>query len=272
MLMWAINYSNSLAFVLTFLLAAVTLITMWHTHATLLQLRITPHSVEPVFAGQQAFFVYSLEHPDRQPRYGIALQWRDQVPRYTDIPVSAPARLELAIPAPKRGRLLPGRIKILTRFPLGLFQSWSWVTFDQFCLVYPKPLGQLMLPKPAAAGDVLTGIAANGPGNDDYAGLRHYIRGDSPRHVAWKSSARSDELLVKRFSGQQRPELWLDWQQLVTLSTEDRLSQLCQWLLKAEREGYEYGLRLPDLELAPASSETHRRRCLQALALFEMKN
>jgi uncharacterized protein (DUF58 family) len=146
------------------------------------------------------------------------------------------------------------------------------VTFDQFCLVYPKPEGQLMLPKPAAVGEVLNGIVASGPGNDDYAGLRHYVRGDSPRHVAWKSSARSDELLVKRFSGQQRPELWLDWQQLAQLPLEARLSQLCQWLLKAQQEGYEYGLRLPGLELQPATGETHRRRCLQALALFEMQD
>ena len=274
MFLWAINYSNSLAFVLTFLLGAVALNAMWRAHANLLELRITPHSVEPVFAGQQANFSYSLEHPDRHNRYGIALRWQQQAAVYTDIPVATAASVSLLLPAQQRGRLKPGRIRIMTQFPLGLFESWSWLRFDQFALVYPKPQGQLPLPIPVAVHHQQIGASAAGAGSDDYAGLRQYINGDSPRHVAWKASARShnDSLLVKRFSGQQRPELWLDWDYLPTLAQEARLAQLCQWLLKADQQGYEYGLRLPGLELQPASGEAHRRHCLQALALFELKD
>jgi len=38
--------------------------------------------------------------------------------------------------------------------------------------------------------------------------------------------------------------------------------------LQAETEGLDYGLRLPGLSLAPASGESHRRLCLEALAVF----
>jgi uncharacterized protein (DUF58 family) len=269
MLLWAINYTNSLAFVLTFLLATIALNAMWRTHAGLLALRITPAAPQPVFAGQQARFDYTLEQPGNTTRYGIGLRWGDQAPVYSDVPAAAAAGIGLTIPAPRRGRLLPGRIQVLTRFPLGLFQAWSWVTFDQFCLVYPQPLGPRPLPLPGTATATLEGASAAGAGSDDYAGLGHYMRGDSPRHVAWKASVRNEDLLVKRFSARQRPELWLDWWLLDPEPKEARLSQLCQWLLKADAQGYDYGLRLPGLEFPPAGGEAHRRRCLQALALFD---
>jgi len=34
------------------------------------------------------------------------------------------------------------------------------------------------------------------------------------------------------------------------------------------RELLHYGLRLPQLEIEPSTGELHRRRCLDALALF----
>jgi uncharacterized protein (DUF58 family) len=40
-------------------------------------------------------------------------------------------------------------------------------------------------------------------------------------------------------------------------------------VLKAEAEGRDYGLRLPGVEYPPARGEGHRRRCLEALALYK---
>jgi uncharacterized protein (DUF58 family) len=39
-------------------------------------------------------------------------------------------------------------------------------------------------------------------------------------------------------------------------------------VLAAERQNLRYGLRLPGLELAPASGDAHQRACLSALALY----
>ena len=54
MLLGAMNYSNSMAFALTFLLAGLGLLGMHHTHANLLQLRLRVGRVAPVFAGEEA--------------------------------------------------------------------------------------------------------------------------------------------------------------------------------------------------------------------------
>jgi uncharacterized protein (DUF58 family) len=106
-------------------------------------------------------------------------------------------------------------------------------------------------------------------GNEDFASLRGYQRSDSPRHVAWKAAARSEEMLTKQFSGDAAAELWLDWNLLpAALGLEQRLSRLSAWVLAAERAGNHFGIRLPGVEIAPGRGDAHCAACLQALALY----
>lgn len=268
--LWATNYTNSMGFVLTFLLAAVALNSMWRCNTNLLHLRLQPGPVEPVFAGQTARFIFRLDAPDGQVRYGVGLQWQDEEPVFADIPAQG-SEIAVTLPAERRGWLTPGRLRVVTRFPLGLFQAWSWVRFEHRCLVYPRPHGSQPLPT-ATAVNLGTGAVTTGAGMDDFSDLRGYRPGDSPRHIAWKAAARSDELRVKRFTGQTHPELWLDWHSVSSGSIEERLSQLTQWLLTADHHGQAYGLRLPGIELAPGRGPSHRRRCLETLALFQLEH
>lgn len=265
--LWAVNYSNSMGFAFTFLLTAVALNSMWQAHDNLLDLVIHPGGAEPVFAGQEACFTFRLENPHARPRRGVALQWRDRAPCYVDPPANGAAVVALVIPAERRGWLRPGRIRVLTRYPLGLLQAWSWVEFEQAALVYPQPRGRRPLP-PALASGAGGSLGERGAGSEDYAGFRLYAPGDSPRRIAWKAATRGGPLLVKRFTDQARPELWLDWRLLGIDNVEPRLGQLCQWVLKAENEGLQYGLLLPGARIPPGRGDAHRRRCLEALALF----
>jgi uncharacterized protein (DUF58 family) len=104
---------------------------------------------------------------------------------------------------------------------------------------------------------------------DDFAGLREYHYGDSPRHIHWKAVARGEGLVTKQFAGEHGGIVWLEWEALPGHDVETRLSVLCRWVLDAEAAGWRYGLRLPALTLPPASGAAHRHACLQALALFD---
>ena len=75
--------------------------------------------------------------------------------------------------------------------------------------------------------------------------------------------------LVKQFGGDRADELWLDWNDLPDLPVEARLSQLCRWVLDADREQLRYGLRLPGVEQPVNSGPAQRARCLELLALFD---
>ncbi|MGA8204984.1 MAG: DUF58 domain-containing protein, partial [Woeseiaceae bacterium] len=103
---------------------------------------------------------------------------------------------------------------------------------------------------------------------EDFAGLRRFHDGDSPRHVAWKAYARSGQLLSKRFAGADTSSQWFDVDAVPAPDLEARLSILTRWVLDADRSREDYGLRLGASRLGPAHGDAHRRRCLEALALY----
>jgi uncharacterized protein (DUF58 family) len=107
------------------------------------------------------------------------------------------------------------------------------------------------------------------PGDEEFNMLRAYRAGDPPRQIAWKALAREQGLLTKEFSAMASSELWLDWDDAHAADTEARLSILAHWVLQAEDYGQSFGLRLPGTSIPPNRGESHRTRCLEALALFE---
>ncbi len=271
LLIGSINYSLSLGFALTFMLGGVALAGMVHTARNLARMAVSVGRSEPVFAGEAAQFRVYLDGRVAFDRPAIlARHVRSGSQLVIDVPAGALAEVVLGVPAERRGWLPLGRVMLETRFPLGIFRAWSYVEPDARCLVYPRP-ERSPLPSPSvdsAAGGGRSPV----PGNDDYAGLRTYQLSDSPRHVAWKAVARSEDMLTKQFSGEAASELWLDWQLLSgALGLEARLSRLAGWVLAADRAGGPYGLRLPGVEIGPGRGDRHRASCLQALALFGLQ-
>ena len=273
--LWSVNYNNSMGFALTFLLAGIALVAMWRCRNNLLDLRINALGAEPVFAGQSAYFGYKLDAEDGQPHFDIELCWPDSNNTQVSDATKDGAEIRLTRPAERRGWFQPGRLRIESRYPLGLFKAWSWLQFEQACLVYPKPEGLRHLPSVPSKASGVRQSAGSVQGSEDFAGLRRYLEGDSPRHIAWRASSRTgefDDLQVKRFAIPTVPETWLDWNALGSEPVEARLSQLCRWVLQAEQAGFRYGLRLPDQELGLGQGLRHQQACLQALALYGENN
>jgi uncharacterized protein (DUF58 family) len=265
MLIGDINYNLSLGYVLTFLLATLASMTMLHAFRNLAQLDIHAGHCAPVFAGDNALFVFHFHNRSLLPRYQLLLRDNSGHSTVFDLPPQQHSKIELAIPALKRGWLSSGRLTLYTEFPLGLFHAWSYLHFDVECLVYPKPAAPQ--PLPATSAHHGNGTASR-TGDEDFAGLRNYVAGDALPRVAWKALAREQGLQVKQFSGQQGRELWLNWQDMPNMAMEHRLELLTRWVLDADAQQLHYGLRLPNRELPPTNSGGQREECLRALALF----
>ncbi|MEF8794375.1 DUF58 domain-containing protein [Thiohalorhabdus sp.] len=265
--MWlgSVNYSSSLGYLLTFLLAGVAFAAMHHIFRNLAGLTVTSTGTEPVFAGGVARFRVRVGDPAGRARWAIGLGC-ERADKVTDIPPDGSGWLTLEVPAPSRGWLGPGRFALLTRFPTGLFQAWSWLDPDWTGLVYPRPEGGAV-PGPEAFAATERG-GQFGEGDEDFRGLRRYQAGDPPRHLAWRLLARGQELHTKQFAGQAPSKVWLDWQALAGMENEARIARLTRWVLDAERAGHSYGLRLLEAEIHPGQGPEHRHRCLQALALM----
>ena len=267
MLSGSINYNLSLGFILTFLLAALGVNGILHTFRNLARLRIATGRVQPVFAGDTARFTLVIDNPSALDRYAIGIARDKRELLFTDAPALQSTAVGVPVPAPARGMLRPGRLTIFTNFPLGLCYAWAYAELDMHCIVYPRPEDG-RVPLPPFAADDATGIT-HGAGQEDFAGLRSYHPGDSPRHIAWKAAARGEALLTKQFSGRAASELWLDWRATPdTLTLEGRLSRLARWVVDSHAAGLSFGLRLPDMTIPPAPGDAQRDRCLEALALY----
>ena len=267
MLAGSINYNLGLGYVLTFLLGGLGVVGMLHTWRNLAGLVLTPGRTNPAFAGEHVVWRVVADNASGLPRHRITLAFERALPAVIDVAPTGSAIAELAEPVSVRGPLRPGRLRIESRWPLGLFRAWAYADLDLSTLVYPHPeTGAPPLPpanpQPGASGRSLRG-------EDDFAGLRSYRPGDAPGRIAWKSAARGEALLTKQFEGGDGGALlWLDRSTLPRELDEERaLSRLTAWVLAADTARLRYGLRLRTQEIAPESGAVHRTYCLEALAL-----
>ncbi|MGD8311234.1 MAG: DUF58 domain-containing protein [Gammaproteobacteria bacterium] len=266
MLLGAVNYDNSMAYLFTFLLGSMGMVSILHTYRNLARLRFDTGRAAPVFAGERAGFEILIGNPGPLPRFGIELASGEAPPVRVDAAAGQTTRVVLYRPAQRRGLLALGRFRVSSTVPLGLFRAWAHLELRMECLVYPRPGPRRALPEAASYRPNQCGD--KGRGVDDFSGFRTYRPGDSPRHLFWKAIAREQAPLVKQFGGDRAEQQWLDWEALPGLQTEQRLSQLCRWVLDAHDAGLNYGLRLPGVEIPVGSGAGHKHRCLQALARF----
>ena len=279
MLLGAVNYNNSMAYVLVFLLSSLFMVCMLHTYKNLRGLVINTTAPSAVFAGEIAYFPLLFDNRAGTTRIGLELgpypkgmsrkerKLKENHSLLANLDSGQLAQELIPVTTIKRGSLVLGRVRITSTYPLGLFRAWSYIPTSHKCIVYPKPLGTNELPFLTEFD--LEEQSGNKTGADDFVGFRQYRQGDSIRNIDWKAVARERGLHIKRFSGSGANKLILHWEHTSHLAdTEQRLSQLCKWVLEAEKQGHHYGLELPDSSLQPATGEGHKHQCLEKLAAY----
>lgn len=267
LLIGSINYSISLGFAMTFLLAGLGLISMLHTWRNLAHLKIAAQRANPVFAGEVAIFELAVSEANNRARYSVFANFSGQESDIQDIPALGESTFKLALASQKRGWLIAPRITFSTEFPLSLFHVWAYAETANQCLIYPNPSLRSQI-LPSADADGAKGQPSTTQGDDDFAGHRNYQFGDSPKRVDWKASSREQGLLVKQFQGEASSTLWLDFNATTGGNLELRISQLTRWVVDANAQNFKYGLRLPQLSIQPNTGDMHYHQCLTALALM----
>jgi uncharacterized protein (DUF58 family) len=268
MLLAGINYQNSLILSVAFLLMSLFMVSILHTYRNLSGLTILAGSTLPAFAGEDAEYTVILGRSGKRTYEALLLGWSPELLQGADLLEEEEVKVKLFVETIKRGRMNPGRMLIQTYYPVGLFRSWSWVDLDMTSMVYPMPI---------PSGDIRTATAISSEGDlihqegvDDFYGLKEYQQGDPMKHVAWKSYARTGELLTKQFAAFADRRVWIDWDLFPGMDREARLSRLCYWVLQVDAGNDEYGLRLPGVEVTPNRGLQHREEVLKTLALFEV--
>ncbi|MBD8898213.1 DUF58 domain-containing protein [Rhodanobacter sp. DHG33] len=260
MMVGALNYANNAALLLTCLLGAACASSMLLAFRTLDGLRLRGIRAGHAIAGDPLELALDFSAP--RMREAVRLDCDGETHAFA---VDGVAELKLRLPTAQRGWLELPRLRVWSTWPLGLFRAWSWLHPQQSVLVWPRP--EQAGPPPLLPADAPGRLRPQA--GEDLAALRDYRRGDAPRHIAWKASARHHDLLVKDFDRPQPRETWLlDWHALRSLDRETRIARLARWLGEAEAQGRRYSLHLPDERIDTGSGPAHYARCMSALAVL----
>lgn len=267
LLVTSINYQLNLGYLLTFLLAGSSVVAMHLSHATLRGLTMSLILPDPQFAHRSTTIGISIQNQRNSVRHGIGLavqgssQWM-----WTNVPAQGSCTVHIAFKPMHRGLHRVPTLTAETRFPLGIFRVWTVWRPAAKVLVYPAPetFPPALPPgQPRADGAPTAHLSSSG----EYDGIRPYRRGDPLKLIVWKKMAKADELVSRDAHPMQHQELWLDRQTSGSSDAEHQLSRLCAWVLLADQQGVDYGLRLGAVEIAPSRGAAHKKKCLDALAL-----
>ncbi|MEO8010459.1 MAG: DUF58 domain-containing protein, partial [Dokdonella sp.] len=169
MLIGSLNYSNNPALLLTCVLGAAAWMSLFVAFRTLAGLELVGVRVLDSHAGDPVEIECRFAEGVRT-RPSLRVRWSGIETAFS-LHRSAPPVLTLQLPTERRGWLIPGRLRLWTEQPFGLFTVWSWLNPDVSVLVYPA------LEQPAPALPPRNGVlgarlvAGNG---DEYSGLRDY--------------------------------------------------------------------------------------------------
>jgi len=201
----------------------------------------------------------------QEPRDGVVLQGSAPLAlRAGDTLVRLPWR------AAGRGLQQPGRLRLHSTAPLGLFVCWCPWQPEAPQLVYPaRRAGPVVLAADPSPQTPAVGAAVQPrPGSDSWHDLRPQRPQDSPTRVAWKVLAQGRGRHSKELQDDRGAPPW--WGLAAGIPPEQALEHLCEQVCRSAQSQGRYGLVLPGCRIPPDRGRRHRARCLRALALAEL--
>lgn len=262
MLLTAINYQNSLIYLLTFFLGTIFFISIWMCFLNLSGLRIEAKDPGRCFEGEVSHFNVRLL---KQKGLPLALKVGENKEEAQRVPFLDQDCVDLSIVGKKklRGRHVIQRLYIESRFPFGLVLAWTWLKLDAECWVYPKPV--FSEPNGLSENE---GVNTELPlPSSDLNELREYQHGDATNRILWKKYAAKDQLIVRDVDLGFFSPNWVDWD-YYSDPTEERLRHLCFDVCQLSEMSHPFGFKIPGHKISPNVGAIHKQQCLDALALF----
>ena len=121
-------------------------------------------------------------------------------PRWlASLPPRGSHEVQFDLPLPRRGLYRIGRVGFEVGDWFGLWRRAGYVDVPLWLTVFPRPLDVHLPPPPPRLPEGERVRPASPFRGWEPTGLREYRRGDPPRWIAWKATARRGELVVREF-------------------------------------------------------------------------
>lgn len=261
------NYQNNLVMGLSFLLLSIFNTCILYCYRNLAGLTLSrAKTTANTFADQTCYIAVHIA--SKRSSYEVKLNFSKQPIEIAKKVIGQPQPALLNVLHPRRGLLKPGRVKIESRYPLGLCRAWSYVDLDIEHVIFATPIqtnNSLAISSQDPSGVEDTGRLVTGV--DEFSGLKDYVKGESLKQVAWKQVAQGRGMLTKEFQQPQGTPLWL------TLDTssadlELSLSKLAWQTEQLSSKQQIFGLKLGANSIEPAKGEVHRIAVQTQIALY----
>lgn len=238
------NTGNNLLFLVFSLLCSTVFVGGVAARASLRDLIVSARFPDHIFAGDAAPVIVTLRNAKRVlPSFSILVEARgprESAPAtkfkrrrrrgylkrplayFTYVPHHAAAEQRVEQLFSTRGHVLINGFDLSTRFPFGFFRfrrRLSARTVDIVVYPKPEPIGDELHLLPMYAGNIPS--ARRGIGQDLFS-LRNYQARDDLRHIDWKATARSRNLMVREFTAEdeRRITIVLDTRELADADRE----------------------------------------------------
>src|SRR5687767_5010598 len=214
------NTGNNLLFLIFSLLVSTVFVGGVAARASLRDLIVSARFPDHIFAGEAAPVIVTLRNAKRVlPSFSILVEARGPLTPasgklrrrrfekrplayFTYVPHHAAAEQRVEQLFTTRGHVLITGFQLSTRFPFGFFRFRRRLRArDVDIVVYPKPepVSDELHLLPAYAGHIPS--LRRGIGQDLFS-LREYQPQDDLRHIDWKATARSRNLMVREFTAE----------------------------------------------------------------------
>ena len=275
----ATNTGNNLLYLILAMMLSFMAISGVLSEQTMRHLRLERERPRRLFAGIPASFGVRLTNRKRRlPSFALHLTESDPAGEriashfLVKVPPQGRETWRYSLTFPRRGlHYLPG-LRILTRFPFGLFAKMSRPILPDPILVYPALRALAPGEIPAALDPGWRERERRGHGAS-LRNLRPYRPGDDPRLLHWKTSAKAGDLMVKELGDEDRPRIRLVVEDPPVITPPDvieaNLSYVASLAARAIQLGSQVDLTTADGSTGFGQGEAHLDRILERLALYQ---
>lgn len=270
MLMASINYGLNLGYALCFILIGLFASCLLATYKNLVKIKFVSINSSDTFADSELNYTVRISEEAKRDRSSISLNNAEATAIF-DIKALGITEATLTVSNATRGIHHLGRLTVSSDFPLGLWRGWGYLHTPAHSHIYPtpeRPSADFKSNSANTAEPLLKHV-----GEQEFSGLKTYENTDSPSRVAWKRVASGAGWYTKQFEAEaEQREISVRWQDTPAhLDTEQRLSRMCGWILRAKDENIAYTFELPGCKsLDLASGQEHYETCLRALATYNL--
>ena len=268
-----LNTGNNLLYLLLGALLGLIVVSGWLSEQALRGLRFVRRTTRGV-AGEPLPLVYEVSNAKRKLP-SIALELRE-----AGSPIQAflgfvgagkSAHAVTEVTFTRRGVYRLHRLVVATSFPFGLFVKELEIAYPGTIVVWPRsdrPVREVRRPATRfrRSGRLQTAPLAGGRG--EFRSLRPYQRGDDPRDVHWRTSARYSEPVVREYEHDASETLWLALELRAPEddAAEAAVESAASLAARAVARGERVALATNDVIVDPGAGRAQLERILETLA------